>query len=92
MCFPVNIAKFLRTSILKNVCERLLLFIAEIGSRGYHVYKDSSWKPIHVNQPIVQLEKNSQLLQMDPYPSAIIITRPDKIGSVTVWEYSSWDF
>ena len=25
MCFPVNIAKFSRTSILKNICERLLL-------------------------------------------------------------------
>ena len=24
-CFPVNIAKLLRTSILKNICERLLL-------------------------------------------------------------------
>ena len=25
MCFPVNIAKFLKTAILKNLCERLLL-------------------------------------------------------------------
>ena len=24
-CFPVNFAKFLRTPILKNICERLLL-------------------------------------------------------------------
>ena len=24
-CFPVNIAKFLRTSILKNICEQLRL-------------------------------------------------------------------
>ena len=24
-CFPVNIAKFLKTPILKNICERLLL-------------------------------------------------------------------
>ena len=24
-CFPVNIAKILRTPILKNICERLLL-------------------------------------------------------------------
>ena len=24
-CFPANIAKFLRTAILKNICERLLL-------------------------------------------------------------------
>ena len=26
-CFPVNIADFLRTSILKNICERLLLHL-----------------------------------------------------------------
>ena len=25
MCFPVNIEKFLRTPILKNICERLVL-------------------------------------------------------------------
>ena len=27
-CFPVNIAKFLRKPILKNICERLLLHLA----------------------------------------------------------------
>ena len=27
-CFPMNIAKFLRTPILKNICERLLLFVS----------------------------------------------------------------
>ena len=27
-CFPVNIAKFLGTSILKKICERLLLVVA----------------------------------------------------------------
>ena len=26
--FPVNIAKFLRTPILKNICERILLIMA----------------------------------------------------------------
>ena len=25
-CFPVNIVKFLRTPVLKNICELLLLF------------------------------------------------------------------
>ena len=28
-CFPVNIAKFLRTPILKNICEVLLLYLLE---------------------------------------------------------------
>ena len=27
-CFPVKFAKFLRTSILKNICERLFLFVS----------------------------------------------------------------
>ena len=27
-CFPMNIAKFLRTPILRNICERLLLTMA----------------------------------------------------------------
>ena len=27
-CFPVNIANFLRTPILKNICEQLLLKIS----------------------------------------------------------------
>ena len=26
-CFPVKLAKFLRTLILKNICERLLLLL-----------------------------------------------------------------
>ena len=29
-CFPVNTAKFLKTPILKNICERLLLFVCGI--------------------------------------------------------------
>ena len=28
-CFPVNITKFLRTTILKNICKRMLLIILQ---------------------------------------------------------------
>ena len=28
-CFPVNVAKFLRTDILKNICERLFLCLMD---------------------------------------------------------------
>ena len=31
-CFPVNIAKFLRTPILKNICEQLLLDLDKANS------------------------------------------------------------
>ena len=27
-CFPMKFAKFLRTPILRNICERLLLFVS----------------------------------------------------------------
>ena len=32
-CFPVNIAKFLRTFILKNICELLLLHLLLIKKK-----------------------------------------------------------
>ena len=34
MCFPKNIAKVLRTPILKNICERLRLKIPRISLNG----------------------------------------------------------
>ena len=33
-CFPVNIAKFLKTSILKNICKRLLLDLIPYALTG----------------------------------------------------------
>lgn len=60
-------------------------FTVGSGSRGYHLYKDSSWKLVHVNKPVaVQKKEKSELLQMDPFCCAMTITRPDKIGPVTV--------
>ena len=42
-------------------------FPAEIGSGGYHVYKDSSWKSIHVNELFAVLkETDNKSLQIDP--------------------------
>ena len=44
-CFPVNIAKFLRTYILKSICERLLL----PSAHSHQIIKKSSnnsWKAI----------------------------------------------
>ena len=63
----------------------MISFSAEIGSRGYHVCKDSSWKSIYVNQLVaVQKETENISLQIDPYCCRIIIRRTDKIGPVTV--------
>ena len=30
-CFPVNIAKFIKTPILKNSCKRMLLYIQSLN-------------------------------------------------------------
>ena len=60
-------------------------FSAEVGSRGYHVYRNTSWHQIYVNQAVVvHKEKSIVSLQIDPYCYAITITRVDKIGPVTV--------
>ena len=60
-------------------------FSAEVGSRGFHVYRNTSWNQIYVNQAVVvHKEKNIVSLQIDPYCCAITITRIDKIGPVTI--------
>ena len=55
-CFPVKFVKFLRTLILKNMCERLLLcrsllFKNLVGCRREHLFKgncekNSLWKKV----------------------------------------------
>ena len=35
-CFPVNIAKFLRTPILKNICKQLLLNVVFNSNEEQH--------------------------------------------------------
>ena len=37
-CFPLNIAKFLRTPTLKNICERLLLFLQNTISSNLYFF------------------------------------------------------
>ena len=60
-------------------------FSAEVGSRGYHVYRNTSWNQIYVNQAVVvHKEKNIVSLQIDPYFCAKTISRMDKIDPATV--------
>ena len=35
-CFPVNTAKFLRTRVLKNICERLF--------KGFHLHNKETYE------------------------------------------------
>ena len=63
----------------------MYFFSAEVGSRGYHVYRNTSWNQIYLNQAVVvHKEKNIVSLQIDPCCCAITITHVDKIGPVTV--------
>ena len=54
-CFPVKLAKFLRASIFKNICGRLLLYVIllEKVRAAFHIYikfelnvKKTGWKKI----------------------------------------------
>ena len=60
-------------------------FSAEVGSRGYHVYCETSWRNIHLHQHVVVLkEVNNISIDIDPYCCRITIKRVDRIGPVTV--------
>jgi len=60
-------------------------FSAEIGSRGYHVYRDTTWRNISLHQQVgVAKETNELSIEKDPYCCKITITRVDRIGPVTV--------
>ena len=60
-------------------------FSAEIGSRGYHVYRDTTWRNISLHQPVrVAKETNELSIEKDPYCCKITITRVDRIGPVTI--------
>ena len=60
-------------------------FSAEVGSRGYHVYRKTSWRNIHLHQHVVVLkEVNNISIDIDPYCCRITIKRVDRIGPVTV--------
>ena len=43
-CFPVKFSKFLRTTILRNICERLLLSFLEFKQLNHNVFLWLSWR------------------------------------------------
>ena len=58
---------------------------AEIGSRGYHVSRGTSWNNINIHQPFkVMKETNKESINIDTYCCKIAISRLNKIGPVTV--------
>ena len=56
-----------------------------IGSRGYHVYRGTSWNYIATHQPIKMIEKtNEDSVNIDLYSCKITISASDEIGPATV--------
>ena len=52
-CFPVNFGKFLRTLILKNICERLLQFIKTWKASIKSVIMENVTKNTHVTESVL---------------------------------------
>ena len=47
-------------------------FQATIASRGYHVYKETTWSNAKVNEKVkTEIETNQSLIVTDPYPCAV---------------------
>ena len=59
---------------------------AETGSKSYHVYRDTSWNNIIINQLVkVMKERNEETINIDLYCCyTTTIGRLDKIEPVTV--------
>ena len=60
---------------------------AEIGSRGYHIYRETTWHQHSITlcqQVKVLKETNSISIDTDPYCCKIIIKSVDRIGDITV--------
>ena len=49
-CFPVNIAKLLRTTILKNISDRLLLNSFKLSQTENEILRDSNGLGKHEHQ------------------------------------------
>ena len=60
-------------------------FTAEIGSRGYHVYRDTTWTNIALHQQVKVLKETNMLSkEIDPYCCKITIRWVNRIGEITV--------
>ena len=48
-------------------------FQATIASRGYHVYKETTWSNAKVNEKVkIEIETNQSSIAIDPYACAVI--------------------
>ena len=76
-CFPVKLAVFLRTPILKNIYERLLLWTSNIQSQPFGKHKPTGKNGngfIHLFETILSTFDNLQQIRKTKYDE---ITRID---------------
>jgi len=65
---------FHKASSLIRVCRNMPSFDRKIAARGYHVYKNTTWKNAKAGQKVqVQIETNKSSKECDPYACAIKI-------------------
>ena len=79
--FKLSSAKQTSDITHPNVCKEFDLIIynfkAIIASRGYHVYKETSWSNAKTNEEVkVELETNTTSFSADPYACAIKTKNP----------------
>ena len=61
-------------------------FTATVASRGYHVYKNTSWTNAKVGEKVtVEMETKKSSLEVDPYAYAIKIKNRFFDSLITVW-------
>ena len=69
-------------------------FSAEVGSRGYHVYRGNNWAKLVIHQPLqVSIETNAISRAYDSYCCKISVTRRVRIAAITFGNISgelSW--
>ena len=60
----------------------IYLFQAEVASRGYHVFKETTWGHSSVgDRVIVDVERNQTSIIIDPY-SCVIKNNDDVVGHI----------
>ena len=79
-CFPMNIAKFLKTTILKNICERLLL-------------KVTFYRCNQNTKKFKKIANNTQLYLMNTFSHVDWIQEYTGCSLKSWWTYSlKWTF
>ena len=79
--FELNSAKQTGDITQPSVCKEfdliMFYFKAILASRGYHVYKESSWSNAKIDEEVkVELETNTKSLSTDPHAFAIKTKNP----------------